>query len=80
MTRGQLCKLLEDEVATYRKTARRSIRRNRHLNGATDGELDGLNRHPGIVDAVLVDFVNWVAVGQGLNLGLRRSRLTRPRT
>ena len=65
MTIGELCKLLETDAKRYRLTAKQSIQRNHHMNTC---------RYPiasqNFIDALLVDFINFIAQRQGLDLGL----------
>ena len=69
LTRGQLCKLLEDEAKLYLKDIESSIKRNYHLfsfRGKVNKKL---------AIAVLVDYINNVAAGQGGDLGLMEKHL-----
>ena len=65
MTNVELCKILESDAKRYRLTAKKSIKRNRHMNNC---------RYPkasqNFIDALLVDFINFIAQRQGLDLGL----------
>jgi hypothetical protein len=65
MTNDELYKLLENKAKTYRLTALSSIKRNKHMNDCKNPRAS-----QNIIDALLVDFINYVALGQGLNLGL----------
>lgn len=50
----------------YRIGARESIYRNKHMNNVDHvAEVE-----PYVVDAVLVDFINFIAMKQGMDLGL----------
>jgi hypothetical protein len=66
MTNGELIKFLESLAEEYRRDAVASINRNSHSN-----ELMGackLTQHE--VDAVLVNFINFVAMKRGMDWGL----------
>ena len=71
MTSRDLCDLLEKEVSLYRGKAAASIKRNRHMNKM--GSEEQVSQP--VIDALLVDFVNFVAAGQGMDLGLKTSDL-----
>lgn len=79
LTRGDLLKLLEKEAKDYREKALDSVRRNCHMNGLTEADIVEVRKNPELfrrfAEAVLVDFVNWVGVGQGLDYGLKTSHL-----
>jgi len=65
VTKKDLMDLLEREAKLYRKEGvEDSLLRNRHMHGFR-GIFD-----PELADAVLVDFINHVGGGQGLDLGL----------
>jgi len=70
MTKGQLCQLLEDEAKVYLKDINASIKRNGHMFSFR-GKID---KQQAI--ATLVDYINTVASGQGLDLGLLEKHLT----
>jgi hypothetical protein len=53
----------------YRKEAQQSLIRNRHMNNIEDGELVQ-QRH---IDAVLVDFINYIGVKHGVDYALYTS-------
>jgi len=66
MTRGELCELLIRDARDYKKEGvLKSITRNHHMN-----EYDGEEIKETAIDAILVDFINYVATHQGLDLGL----------
>lgn len=65
MIKRDLLKMLEENAKEYRKDAFSSIRRNNHMNKATGQDIDQRD-----IDALLVDFVNFVAMRQGVDLGL----------
>ncbi|MFC1453672.1 hypothetical protein ACFLQL_00645 [Verrucomicrobiota bacterium] len=69
MTKGELCQLLEDEAKLYLKVIDMSIKRNGHMysfKGKVNKKL---------AVAVLVDYINYIAGGQGLDLGLLEEHL-----
>lgn len=75
MTRGELLKLLEIEAKGYRKNALASIARNKHMNDLSPEDLESLKKLDQpflqrVIDALLVDFINYFAVGQCIDLGL----------
>lgn len=66
MTRGELIELLVREAKRYHKNGiKESITRNSHMN-----DYKGRRFPNKTVEAVLVDFVNFIAVNQGIDLGL----------
>lgn len=79
MTRGKLLNLLDGEAMKYREETLSSIERNRHMNDLSGKDIAKLKENQEwaqrIVDAVLVDFVNFVGVGQGLDYGLYTKHL-----
>lgn len=81
MTRGKLLNLLDGEAMKYREEALSSIERNRHMNDLSEKDIAKLKENQEwaqrIVDAILVDFVNHVGVGQGLDYGLHTKHLER---
>jgi hypothetical protein len=68
LSKRDLMNLLEKEAKLYRLNANDSLRRNGHMN---DYAMKGREDVPQeIVDALLVDFINYVGTGQGLDEGL----------
>jgi len=65
MTNGELLKMLTNHAKDYRDIASNSISRNKNMN-----KLDGALIHDDIIDAVLVDFINYIAAEHGGNYGL----------
>ena len=66
MTKWELCSLLIREAREYKKIGViKSIKRNNHMN-----EYDGEEIKETTIDAILVDFINYVVYNQGLDLGL----------
>ena len=61
----------------YRKKALVSIKRNNRMNNLTTADFKkiGTETCQRLADAVLVDFINYVAVGQGIDLGLYTKHL-----
>lgn len=72
-TRGDLCYLLEREARDYRLEAISGIKRNSHMNDLRD--YPSQDKAQNLIDALLVDFINVVANGQGLDLGLKVEHL-----
>lgn len=66
MTNLELLESLRLGAEKYRKGARQSLERNRHMNEIEQGELVQQR----IIDAVLVDFVNFVASSRCIDYGL----------
>ena len=65
MTRGELLDYLIVCAEEYRKGAMKSIIRNIHMNEVTGALIDQRD-----IDALLVDFINFIGVNQGIDLGL----------
>jgi len=74
MTRGELLQLLTKEAKRYRRTALSSIERNKHMNNVSRRDLLYLKKNPQLtrrmIDALLVDFINTVGVGQCIDYAL----------
>jgi hypothetical protein len=69
VTKGDFVNLLVKCLKDYRKEEPlKSILRNRHMNEITVRDMAYTDMK--MVDAILVDFVNYVAAWQGLDLGL----------
>lgn len=74
MTNGQLCKLVERVIKKYRLEARDSVIRNKHMNDLGPRDKSALKQK--IIDALLVDFLNFFAVTAcGMDLGMYTSDL-----
>lgn len=73
-TKKQLHDFLEKEAKEYRNKAMDSVIRNLHMNELSEPDLNIIRRYYGtfgrFIDALLVDFINHVAQGQGCDLGL----------
>jgi hypothetical protein len=72
MTKGQLCKLLEKEAVLYLKESKKSIHRNIH-----QFSFRGTYNHK-FAMAILIDYINFVGMGQGLDLGLEEKHILNP--
>lgn len=71
MTKGELCAILIDIVNDYREQGvLQSIEKNKHMNN-----YDGEKIKDTTIDAILVDFINYVATWQGLDLALYTKHL-----
>jgi hypothetical protein len=71
MTKLELLKLIEARAKEYSAEARSSLVRNNHMNEIKkDEEIDQR-----VIDAVLVDFINYIGVTQGVDYGLYTSDL-----
>lgn len=65
MTKGKLMKMLCRCAKDYHKDTLNSITRNDHMN-----DYDGFYVSQATIDAIIVDFVNFVGVWQGIDLAL----------
>ena len=74
MTRGHLVDWLVDCAKEYAPDAPASVDRNLHMNDL--GAPMALDRK--VTDAIVVDFVNFLAARQGLDLALYTSSLYEP--
>ncbi|MDO8571687.1 MAG: hypothetical protein Q7R79_03330, partial [bacterium] len=74
MTRGELLNFLTEESKKYRQTALSSLERNGHMNDLSKEDISKLNTDgqliQRVVDALLVDFINFVGVNQCVDYGL----------
>lgn len=74
MTRGELLNLLTKEAKRYRRQAIASIERNGHMNDLSRKDIIRLKKDrqltQRVLDALLVDFINAVGVGQCIDYGL----------
>jgi|TARA_R110002153_G_scaffold197760_1_gene351296 hypothetical protein len=55
-----------DYAKKYRSEAQQSLERNRHMNQIEEGE----QVQQRIIDAVLVDFINYVGMKHGIDYGI----------
>jgi hypothetical protein len=62
VTKGELLKFLEDEIKGYRKGAIASLERSKHMHNCGN-----LRVSQDFIDALLVDSVNNIAAGQGID-------------
>jgi hypothetical protein len=74
MTRGEFLKFLTEEAKKYHTEALWSIERSRHMNGLSRRDFIGLKKNrqltQRLIDALLVDFINMIGVGQCVDYGL----------
>lgn len=75
MNRADLLNMLTNYAKRYRNHANESIQRNKHMN---DIELDEVIQQR-IIDTVLTDFINEIAMNQGVDYALYASDLTTPK-
>ena len=81
MIKRKLLHLLEQEARSYRKSALKSIRQNILSTSLSKIELSDLEKNIAretmqkFIDAALVCFINNVAIGQGINLGLKTTHI-----
>lgn len=73
MTRKELLDYLVSCARVYHKGAMKSIIRNNHMNEVTGNPIDQRD-----IDALLVDFINFIGSNQGLDLGLYTKDLREP--
>jgi hypothetical protein len=67
MKKIDLLKMLERNAVEYQKLPKVAWK-NRHMNSLKKGDRCHLKRR--VVQAVVIDFINYVAVMQGVDLGL----------
>jgi len=70
MTKIELLSILSNEAKTYCPVAVESVINNGHMN-----EFNGNDIPQSAVDALIVDFINYIAVGQGIDYGLHTKDL-----
>lgn len=66
-----LVEITNDFAVAYRKEAQKSLARNNHMNEIEQGE----QVQQRIIDAVLVDFINFIAIKNGIDYALYTSDL-----
>lgn len=66
MTNGELLNRITEDAQAYRLDARASIARNKHMNTLRGHCLLSQDE----IDALLVDFINFVGVQCGVDFGL----------
>lgn len=74
-TKKDLMNLLEKNLKEYRLDANDSLRRSSHMNEEIMSKREDLPQK--IIDALLVDFVNYGGSCQGLDYGLYVDYLTK---
>lgn len=68
MKKIDLLKLVEGNIREYRQNANKSLRINGHMNNQV---MDGRENIPQeVVDALLVDFLNYLGADQGVDYGM----------
>ena len=71
MTKGKLCDMLINVAKDYKKEGiLESLKRNKHMSN-----YQGEHIKDTVIDALLVDFINYVGRFQGLDLGLYTKHL-----
>ncbi|MEK7478691.1 MAG: hypothetical protein AAB626_02075 [Patescibacteria group bacterium] len=79
ITRGELLNLLTKEAKKYRKGALSSVERSGHMNNLSPEDISKLKKEQQLtqklIDALLVDFINSVGIGQCLDYGLYTKHL-----
>ena len=80
MTRNELLNLLTLEARDYRRKAFASIAWNRRMNDLSKEDFAKLKKDRRLaqrmIDALLVDFINIVGAGQGIDYGLCTKYIT----
>lgn len=66
MTKGAFMSVIEMISRDYYKDAPQSILRNNHMNNLKGDEV--INKD--VVEAVIVDFINFIGMKQGLDYGM----------
>lgn len=66
MNKIELLTYLTNTAKVYRPDAVASVLRNRHMNQIADSEYP----HQNVVDAVLVDFINYIGTRNGIDYAL----------
>ena len=61
----EVLELLANDAREYRTGAAESIRRNAHMNRNTGADIDQRD-----IDALLVDFINYVGMRRGVDFGM----------
>lgn len=62
----EMLKKTTEYAKKYRNEAQQSLERNNHMNQIEDGE----QVQQRIVDAVLVDFINYIGMNHGIDYGI----------
>ena len=70
MTKIELLDMLKKNAEDYREGAKDSLKRNNHMNAYKDEELP-----QNVIDALLVDFINFVGTKQCIDYALYTSDL-----
>lgn len=78
---SELNALLENAAASYRRKARKRLKLNQNMNDLSAADLrflktTGRHRIQRILDALLVDFINYVAGEQCVDLALCTRHIT----
>ena len=73
MSKIQLLNYLENQAKNYRKNCLTSIKRNKHMNQYEDEIVFQTT-----IDAILVDFINFIGVHQGVDYGLYTKDVSNP--
>ena len=76
MTSLDLLKLVESQARKYKKAGiKDSLIRNNHMNDLQEFSAEKAEMDDALIDAVLVDFVNFIGMSQGIDYGLYTSDL-----
>lgn len=71
--RGEFLKMMKLMADKYREDAKKSLSRNTHMNDLTKTDIVKLNKRQ--IDAILVDFINYIGVNWGVDYGLHTYHL-----
>ena len=68
MTKIELLHMLERDAREYRTDANNSLRRNSHMNREVMEDRNNISQK--VIDAILVDYINFVGMKQGVDFAL----------
>lgn len=71
MTTGELLCLLATYAGTYRRISKKSIIRNKHMNNIK--KRTKIKQK--VIDAILVDFINFIGIENNMDFGLYTKHL-----
>jgi len=72
-TKGDLLKYLDDRASEYCRISKASLARSIHMNNLKKSEVAKI--HQDVIEAIIVDFVNFIGSQQGLDYGLYTKHL-----
>ena len=74
MTSGELLKIITTIAKKYRIKCNQSLKINKHMN-----DLDNVNVSQNVIDAILVDFINYIGMEHGVDYAIYARDLTEER-